>query len=164
MIRTKLVTSDIEYQAYRRLCHQFVDSLCESYPLKLRLLEEYRQDILDNIGSASYKAPLGAEFIAEVSGEYCGTVALRKLSNGVGEIKRLFVNPSFRRRGVAKALMKLAVQQARAYGYNEVKLDTMKRQLEAQRFYESIGFMQVSCFQEVVPELANDLVYYQITL
>jgi GNAT superfamily N-acetyltransferase len=83
-------------------------------------------------------------WIAEDDGRVVGSAALRDLGNGVVELKRMYVRPEARGRGLGKELLGLALDWARTQGQHTVRLDTSERMLAAQRLYEAHGFMRVS--------------------
>jgi putative acetyltransferase len=89
-----------------------------------------------------YAPPTGALFIA-VNGEgTAGCVALRKLEDAVCEMKRLFVRPQFRGRGLGRQLAVRIVDQAIRLGYSMMLLDTLDRLEKAMKLYESLGFVR----------------------
>lgn len=62
---------------------------------------------------------------------------------GVGEVKRLYVVPSHRRRGVARALMAAVVEEARRHGYTTLRLDTLRSRTASIALYESLGWREI---------------------
>ncbi|MGH9786192.1 MAG: GNAT family N-acetyltransferase, partial [Terriglobia bacterium] len=87
-----------------------------------------------------YGAPLGVLGTAYVDGILAGTVALRPLIGEACEVKRLYVRPQFRRRGIGRALMEWIVGQARQCGYRKIHGDTLPTMTDAMRMYHEIGF------------------------
>jgi putative acetyltransferase len=78
-------------------------------------------------------------------GEAVGCGALR--ANGdLGEIKRTFVRPGWRGRGVARALLARLEDEARARGVAILRLETGSLQPEARMLYERAGYEQIPCF------------------
>jgi GNAT superfamily N-acetyltransferase len=73
-----------------------------------------------------------------------GSVALRDLGDGAVELKRMYLRPDQRGRGLGKQLLALALDWARANGMRSVRLDTSERMVVAQRLYEATGFHRVS--------------------
>ncbi len=74
----------------------------------------------------------------------CGGV--KWLPDGACEIKRMYVMPAWRGQGVARRLLHVLEDRARGLGYTIVRLDTGPRQPEAQRLYESEGYVEVANF------------------
>ena len=65
------------------------------------------------------------------------------------EAKRLWVEPSFRGRGIGRGLLEAAIDWARSHGYGAVVLDTVNEAMpEAAELYRSMGFEETSRFNE----------------
>jgi GNAT superfamily N-acetyltransferase len=69
---------------------------------------------------------------------------VRRLAPGVGEIKRMYVVPEARGRGVGRALLAALEDAARALGYERVRLDTGVSQQHARALYASAGFGEIA--------------------
>jgi ribosomal protein S18 acetylase RimI-like enzyme len=95
-----------------------------------------------------YAPPGGRLFLAACDGETAGCVALRPISDSVGEMKRLYVCPAFRGRGVGRALVDRVIAEAQAIGYRRLQLDTLPAMAEAIRLYESLGFRDIPPYCE----------------
>ncbi len=74
----------------------------------------------------------------------CG--GLKRLPDGACEIKRMYVVPDARGRGVARALLAALEDAARSLGYRVARLDTGPAQPQAQRLYEAAGYRSVASF------------------
>lgn len=90
-----------------------------------------------------YSAPDGVILIASVGEKPAGCVALRKLEAGVCEMKRLYVKPEFRGKGIGRALAEKIIAQARESGYKKMRLDTVNSMTEAIALYRSFGFKEI---------------------
>jgi GNAT superfamily N-acetyltransferase len=92
----------------------------------------------------AYAPPRGRLIVAGPAGEAFGCVALRPLGApeliDVGEVKRLYVQPSHRAGGWGRKLAEALIADARAIGYRELKLDTLEFMTGAQRLYAKLGF------------------------
>ena len=95
-----------------------------------------------------YGPPDGRLILAACAGQIAGCVALRRLSAGDCEMKRLYVPPGFRGRGIGRALAEAVVSAARQPGYRRMVLDTLARLRPALRLYELLGFRPVAPYYE----------------
>jgi putative acetyltransferase len=98
-----------------------------------------------------YAPPRGSLLIAIIGDEPAGLIGLQPVPEDValpdtgaetaGELKRLFVRPEHRRRGIANALMRRAEQDARARGYDSLVLTTNAEMMPlAQGLYDRLGY------------------------
>lgn len=90
-----------------------------------------------------FTAPDGAFLIAYVDGSPIGCGGLRQHSPGVGEIKRMYVEPGARKLGIGRAILRALEQRARELGYPSLRLETGARQPEAISLYESEGYLPI---------------------
>ena len=91
---------------------------------------------------------LGTFLIARLDGMAVGCGALKRLDETTVEVKRMYVEPELRRKGVAKAILQSLEDQARALGANRLVLETGIYQDEAIGLYRSFGFVEIECFGE----------------
>jgi GNAT superfamily N-acetyltransferase len=91
-----------------------------------------------------YAPPAGELLLAKRGDHVLGCIALKPLEPpAVAEIKRLFVRPQARGRGVGKALIEAALITAERLGYGEVKLDTLPEMESAIALYKAAGFAPI---------------------
>lgn len=76
----------------------------------------------------------------------CG--GIKRLPDGTCEIKRMYVVPEARDRGVARALLEALEDKARELGYTVARLDTGPRQPKAERMYRNAGYRQIHNFND----------------
>ena len=115
--------------------------LIEEYAASLNLDLSF-QNFAHELGHLAneYVPPTGAFLLAEEKGAYIGCVGLRQFSDGIGEVKRLYVSPAARGRGVGRLLTEGIVAAAKQLGYTRLLLDTLPSMKEAQSMYVSLGF------------------------
>jgi len=114
--------------------------------------------------SRSYGPPNGRTLLAVRDGQVCGCGAYRKLSDGVCEMKRLFVPERFQGSGTGRRLCDALVAAAKADGFEVMRLDTGNLLTEAIRLYRSAGFQDCAPYHDYPSELMPYLVFMEIRL
>ena len=96
-----------------------------------------------------YAPPDGRLLMVEHEGKIAGCVALHKLSDGICEMKRLYVRPEFRGKALGRALAEQVIQEAREIGYARMRLDTIVGKMDAAiALYRELGFTEVPPYRE----------------
>ena len=91
-----------------------------------------------------YAPPTGELLLAKRGDHVLGCIALKPLEPpAIAEIKRLFVRPQARGKGVGKALVEAAIITAQRLGYGEIKLDTLPEMTGAIALYKAAGFASI---------------------
>lgn len=99
-----------------------------------------------------YAPPAGELLLARgASGEPLGCAALRPLTDGACEMKRLYLAPEARGLGLGRALTQAVVEAARARGYRQLRLDTLPSMAAAQGLYERLGFRPIAPYYAPTP-------------
>jgi ribosomal protein S18 acetylase RimI-like enzyme len=94
-----------------------------------------------------YAPPEGRLFLANANGEIAGCIALRKLEEGVCEMKRLYVRDTFRGLGSGRILIEKLIEEARRIGYKKMRLDTLPDKMaKAVALYTSYGFQKIPAY------------------
>lgn len=91
-------------------------------------------------------APRSVFLVARLEAQPVGCGALRQLDEHTAEVKRMYVAPVGRRKGIARKVMVELERHARELGYRAIRLETGVRQPEAQRLYESLGYRRIAAF------------------
>lgn len=128
-------------------------------------LEE--QPDLKNI-SQLYQTDSGNFWVALSDSNAIGTIALQNLGNGIGILRKFFVNRDYRGKkfGTAVHLLKALIEWAVAHEYRENFLGTTSKYHAAHRFYEKNGFISISQndLPDKFPLLEVDTVFYKYEL
>ena len=96
----------------------------------------------------AYAPPDGRLFLAQWENKPAGCVALRKLESGICEMKRLYLSPKFRGKGVGKILAEFIINEARKIGYQKMRLDTIQSNMqEAMALYRQLGFNEIAPYR-----------------
>ncbi len=127
-----------------REAHRLVVSYAGSLNLDLSF-QKFENELM-NLESV-YGPPEGVFLMAEDQGQYVGCVGLRHFADDAGELKRLFVIPSARGRGIGRMLAEAIVQEAKKLGYKRLLLDTLPAMKEAQSLYMAVGFKPTTAYR-----------------
>ena len=112
----------------------------------------------------AYAPPRGTLLLTGPHEQPTGCVALRPLPDGdpaVGEVKRLYVRAVARGSGLGRALALRVLDDARAIGYRELKLDTLPTMAAARALYASLGFRECEAYY---PNPVGGTVYMTLAL
>ena len=107
------------------------------------------QNVADELRSLpeEYGPPDGDFLLASVAGEIVGCAGLRRFGPGIGEMKRLYVTPAGRGRGVGRILAERIVTLARDRGHASLVLDTLPLMREARALYRTMGFRPIEPYR-----------------
>lgn len=120
-------------------------------PVAQYLVEQVQREYVRRYGGrdaavvdpAEFLPPAGVFLVAEVDGVPAGCGAWRALPSETAEIKRVYVEPPFRRRGLAQVVVAALEAGAARAGHGVVVLNTGKEQPEALALYADLGYRPV---------------------
>jgi len=102
---------------------------------------------------AKFLPPNGRLILAFINNKACGIGCLKSINDEIGEIKRMYVDPSFRKIGAGRAILQSLLDAAKETGYKKVRLDSPKFMEAAHSLYRSFGFKDIPVYDEVeIPE------------
>lgn len=96
-----------------------------------------------------YREPQGVLLLVVApDGAEVGTAAVRLLAPGLGEIKRMWIRPGHRGRGLGRRLLEVCLDEARRLGCARVRLDTARHMAAALRLYRDAGFTEIPDYND----------------
>ncbi|MEO8396502.1 MAG: GNAT family N-acetyltransferase [Chloroflexota bacterium] len=127
--------------------------------LEVALEEAMRED-------GKFAPPEGRMLLAEENGSPAGLICLRKIGANTGEVKRMYVTPAFRGKGVGRAMVERLCEEAREIGYASIRLDSGPFMQSAHAVYRAAGFHEINSYpeSEVPPEYHSIWLFMELTL
>ena len=121
-------------------------------PVAEHLIERVQQEYVVRYGGrdaavvdpAEFSPPLGLFLVAEIDGVAAGCGGWRARGDGTAELKRMYVEPAFRRRGIAAVLLAELERTAAAAAHRRLLLNSGDRQPEALALYHRAGYTPVA--------------------
>jgi GNAT superfamily N-acetyltransferase len=143
-------------EAARRLIAEYLRWLASiaaaSYGLSFDVDAMVASDIEDQ---AKFYPPSGRFYVIRYEGANVGVGCLKRLTPSVAEIQRMYVQPHVRGVGAGRLLLQQLLSDARAIGYEVVRLESLKFLSAAHALYRSVGFT------EITPYAQNSMTKYQ---
>jgi putative acetyltransferase len=116
--------------------------------LDRELLERYPGMPIHGIDAAGFVQSGGVFLIGRIDGQAVASGAVRPIGERIAEVKRMYVCPEFRGRGLARAVLAALEASAAVLGHRTIRLETGDGQPEAIALYSSAGYRPVPCFGE----------------
>lgn len=141
MLRLTQATTPTDIQQARTLFQEYEASLGIDL-----CFQNFNQELAGLPGD--YAPPRGRLLLAREFDRVMGCVALRPHDRPDGpatcEMKRLFVRPEYRARGLGRVLVEAIIEEARKLGYAYMRLDTLPGRMDrAIELYRSVGFVEI---------------------
>jgi GNAT superfamily N-acetyltransferase len=112
-----------------------------------------------SLTGAQVEAGDGAFVLAYLDDVAVGCGAVRRVDDSTAELKRMYVDPSVRGRGIGRALVEALEREARLFGIRKVVLETGTRLAPAIRLYESMGYARIPLFGEYLSSPETSLCF-----
>ncbi len=108
-----------------------------------------------------YGPPDGALLLVEHHDHFIGCVAVRRLTDTIGEVKRMYLEPSARGKGLGAEMLKEIMQIAIRLGYEKLRLDTKATMHSAIKLYTAAGFNPIAAYTF---HPSDDVLYFECDL
>ena len=141
MLKIISVESKKQLTIAKQLFVEYAD--CLEFDLCFQNFEEELANL-----PGKYALPFGYLLLAKYNGETVGCVALRKLGDGICEMKRLYVKQDFRGLKIGKALAEAVILQARKVGYSYMRLDFIAPRT-SESLYRTLGFKEIAPYEDI---------------
>ena len=138
----EVIPVDARGPVARACLDSYFDELAARFP------EGYARDADSAAALDDYRPPTGIFLVAQISAEPVGCGALRLFAPAIGEIKRMWVAPRVRGRGVARSLLAALERAARERHLRTVRLDTHSSLVEALQLYRTSGYREIARFND----------------
>ena len=140
MLKIIQADSEEQFSQGRELLREYAASL--GFDLHF---QEFKKEVAEFPGD--YSPPDGCFLLAQEDEKTAGCVALRKISEGLCEMKRLYVRPEFRGKAIGRKLAEAVIEEARRIGYQRMRLDTVPFMKAAMALYLSLGFKEIESYR-----------------
>jgi len=145
----KTVDDAITTEAARELIGEYLRWIArlakENYELSFDVDAMVESDLNDR---AKFYPPDGRFYLVRCDGSYVGVGCLKRLVPGVAEIQRMYVRAHVRGIGAGRRLAQQLIDDARAIGYQAVRLESLKALSAAHALYRSLGFVEIAPYAE----------------
>lgn len=135
------------FTAYDRL--KDVKTLIKEYTDSLGIdlsFQSFEKEMSDLKGKYGFFR--GSMHLCYVDDEAVGIIALTDFDGKRGEMKRLYVKPQYRGKGIARKLSEIIIEDAKKIGYEGLLLDSLSDMKTAQALYYSLGFEEIPPYYE----------------
>lgn len=149
LYKTHFIDLNEEYLSW------IADEMQQRYNINMVLLlgvsvREYVKKTLEEL--SSFLPPEGIFYFLQKNNSIIGMGALKRLKQGIGEIKRMYIKPKYRGNGYGKEMLELLLKKGQEFGFSSIRLDTGKFMAAAQRVYRLAGFQErEGCPESEVP-------------
>lgn len=139
------VRTDEDATAVTELVWEFFDYIKRDFPDRREMIEKYLvvQDVAGEMAEVlvRFTPPRGLCLLAKLDGRAVGTLMLKRVSDTVCEMNRMWVRPEGRGKGIGRALIDRLCAEARGMGFTLMKLEALDERIMAVPLYEKAGFV-----------------------
>ncbi len=113
-----------------------------------------------------FMPPSGRLLVAEINGELVGCASMKKLTDDISEIKRMYVQPKARGQGIGRAFVDQLIADCKQSGYRTIRLDSSKFMHDAHQLYQAAGFQIIPEYDgsEIPPDYRHNWYFMELRL
>lgn len=148
-VRVQMATTPEQRAAVRELAEETMANMAAHLGIEMTHFDEELEHFEEWYGGER-----GRQFLATVDGVPAAVVVFRAWGDDDAELRRLYVRPAYRRRGLARELVRTAMAQASALGYRRVVLLTSDEFEGAADLYGAEGFEQIEPYRPAAARAA----------
>ena len=164
MIQIIIVNGEQHYQPIRELFWEYLQwanaKVEENFHVSFDIAAMLEEDMntLDK-----FMPPKGRLLLGYVEDKSMGIACLKALTDRIGEVKRMYVRPEARNRGIGRALLQQLMEEARQLGYERVRLDSARFMTEAHQLYRTNGFREIQAYEgsEIPKEFQSHWIFME---
>jgi GNAT superfamily N-acetyltransferase len=132
--------TDGDYNTAKELFLEYASEL--EFDLCFQNFEEELKQL-----SKQYGKPEGILYLVKHGNNFAGCAGVRKFSEGICELKRMYLRQSLRGKGAGRLLLNKTIEGARKLGYGIMRLDTLPRMTAAIALYKESGFREIEPYR-----------------
>ncbi len=153
MIKIIQIETDDYKNQVKELYSEYLEWVVLNINKELNLnfnIAEVVKEAVDASMNEFYKflPPEGCLFLCKFENKIIGLASMRRIDRIIGEIKRMYVRPEFRGKGLGKQLLESLINKTRILKFSKLRLDTGPFMKEARGLYKLIGFNEIDPYQE----------------
>lgn len=160
-MKTEIIPAYEDIEEIKKLLMEYTELLIEGNPEIVKYLKIQNYESEFEHLEIKYGLPEGRLFIAKISNEVAGCIALRKIDDVNCEMKRLYVKPAFRGNKIAERLVETIIEEAQKIGYKSILLDTLPFLKGAVCLYKKMGFYEIESYNN---SPINNTIYMKLDL
>lgn len=149
-VKIYLVERGENLELVRVLLEEYADWMVSEELISEQELGAFQEQLV-NLPNG-FAPPNGCLLVGMYRGGAGGCVALREVSDGICEMKRLYVRREFRGLGIGRALAEAVIEKARKIGYSQMRVHTLRAMEAANLLYSSMGFREIGPYEENIIE------------
>jgi GNAT superfamily N-acetyltransferase len=143
------VKNDEQRTQAGRLIREYLEWLNETIQRDYGIEFDVEAMVESDLSDQKKFHPLEGRFYLALYGDkVAGVGCLKKLEEGVGEVQRMYVPPSFRGKGIGRAIVNRLIDDARSIGYHQLKLESLEFLAAAHSLYRSVGFQEIDRYAD----------------